>query len=61
MLESDKYGDWTGSKLTPIGKKKHVYGNSSSVVLSIVQDLGLLLHIYFCSPRRRCLEMFIET
>lgn len=60
MLESDKYGDWTGSKLTPIGKKQ-VYDTCSNVILLIVQDLGFLLHVYFCSPMRRCLETFIET
>lgn len=60
LLSGDEHGEWLDSKLTPLGKDQ-VRRTGSNVLLPMAKQLGMLPHVFFSSPMRRCLETFIES
>ncbi|CCD25022.1 putative phosphomutase NDAI_0E02060 [Naumovozyma dairenensis CBS 421] len=60
FLNGDEFGEWLDSKLTPLGVRQ-VQTIGEEVLLPIFKDLGILPHVFFSSPMRRCLETFIES
>lgn len=60
LLSGDEHGEWLDSKLTPLGKDQ-VRRTGSNVLLPVTKQLGMLPHVFFSSPMRRCLETFIES
>ncbi|CAI4044596.1 hypothetical protein SKDZ_11G0870 [Saccharomyces kudriavzevii ZP591] len=60
LLSGDEHGEWLDSKLTPVGKDQ-VERTGSNILLPMIKQLGILPHVFFSSPMRRCLETFIES
>ncbi|CAI4034642.1 hypothetical protein SMKI_11G0900 [Saccharomyces mikatae IFO 1815] len=60
LLSGDEHGEWLDSRLTPLGKDQ-VRRTGSNVLLPMIKQLGMLPHVFFSSPMRRCLETFIES
>ncbi|CAI4044996.1 hypothetical protein N7582_003412 [Saccharomyces uvarum] len=60
LLSGDEHGEWFDSRLTPLGKEQ-VRGTGTNVLLPMIKQLGMLPHVFFSSPMRRCLETFIES